>query len=245
MPSRELKLVVFAYNFPHKKTQDVLLRLWLEGYPIAAVLACDPVELSIPAPTVRTKLRHAALVHPSAVAERIGAPYHVVPHNDPEAVRLLQSLRPDLGLIAGARILKRPAIDAFRIGIINFHPGLIPEARGLDAMLWSIHRNLPLGVTAHLIDHRVDAGAILLRQRIAIHPDDTALDLSTRLYETQLELLKPAIEAAERWAGNREALVTVGPNTPRNQKMPGELERATLEALPAYVRRFAGPAAPA
>ncbi len=245
MPSPELQLVVFAYNFPHKKTQDVLLRLWLESYPVAAVLACDPVELNIPAPTVRTKLRHAALVHPKVVAERVGAPYHVVPHNAPEAVALLEALRPDLGVIAGARILQKPVINAFRIGIINFHPGLIPEARGLDAMLWSIHRNLPLGVTAHLVDHRVDAGSILLRQRIAIQAGDTALDLSNRLYEAQLDLLKPAIAAAVQSAGKREALMAVDPNSAHNKKMPGELEQATLRAIPDYVRRFAGPAAPA
>ena len=68
-------------------------------------------------------------------------------------------------MIAGARILKRPVIDRFSIGIINFHPGLIPEARGLDALLWSIRGDLPLGVTSHLIDERVDASSEAARQQ--------------------------------------------------------------------------------
>ena len=128
------------YNFPHAKSQDFLVRLFLEGYRIDAVFACDPAKLNIPESTVRTKLRRTALVHPRVTAERVGAAYHVGRHNGPEALERYRSLGMDLGVIAGARILKRSVIDAFSIGVINFHPGLIPESRGLDAMLWSVYR---------------------------------------------------------------------------------------------------------
>lgn len=232
------KLAVFAYNFPHKKTQDFLLRLFLEGYKTDLVLACDPVKLNIPPSTVRTKIRHEALVHPKVAAERLGIPYYVVAHDSPEAVELLRRSQCDLGIVAGARILKRPVIDCFKIGIINFHPGLIPESRGLDAMLWSIYRDIPLGVTAHLIDERVDAGTILIKKRIPIHTDDTVWDLSERLYETQLDLLAPAIRAALEIANGTVQAESVGKSS-YNRKMPADLERATLEKLPDYIRRFA------
>ena len=48
-------------------------------------------------------------------------------------------------------------------GIINFHPGLIPEARGLDTPQWCIYDGIPLGVTSHFIDSKVDAGRIIER----------------------------------------------------------------------------------
>ncbi len=228
-----MKIALFAYNFPHKKTQDFIFRLFCEGFNIQQILACDPVELNIPPSTIRTKIRHGALLHPHEIAKRLSLPYVVLPHNDPKAAELIKSQQIDLGVIAGARILKGPVINAFRIGVINFHPGLIPEARGLDALLWSIHHAIPLGVTAHLIDERVDAGTILLKQEIAVHNDDTLLDLSERLYETQLEMVTPAIEAAMQESGE-----PLPPGTKLNRKMPAETEQQILSKLPSYVARF-------
>lgn len=142
-------LVVFAYNFPHKKTQDVLVQLYLHGYRKVVVLAQDYEPLKVSGPAIRTKIRHRALLPPPAVAQSLGYAFHVVHHNSPEAVALLREFGPELGVIAGARILKKEVIVAFSIGIINLHPGLIPEARGLDALLWSILKDVPPGTTAH------------------------------------------------------------------------------------------------
>lgn len=232
-------IVVFAYNFRHKKTQDVLVHLFLHGYDVDLVLAADPVELDIPSSTVRTKIRHRALVHPEEISRRIGAEYRVVPHDSDEAIDLLNRMEPDLGVIGGARILDREIIDSFRLGIINLHPGLIPESRGLDAMLWSVLNDVPQGVTAHLIDEHVDAGEILVRREIPIYEDDKDRDLQERLYEVELELLPEAIEVAREDDGSGELTRSVDPTTPYNRKMPGELEREVMAKLPDYVRRHA------
>jgi len=223
-------LGVFAYNFPHKKTQDFLLRLFMEGIPVRLIVAADLVKLDIPAPSIRTKIRHSALFHPRQVAERIGAEFAVAPHNSEEAIELVNRTGVDLAVISGARILKAPIISAVTKGIINLHPGLIPEARGLDAMLWSILRGIPLGVTAHLIDERIDAGKILLRREIPLKLDDTLFDLAERLIETQLEMLRLAIESAAACKG--EALPS---GTSYNEKMPPKLEEEVVRRLPAYL----------
>lgn len=230
-------LAVFAYNFPHRKTQDFLLRLMLEGWPVRLVLAADPVPLGIPPSSIRGKLRDGALVHPRQVAERIGAEYRVVPHNGPEVEAALREAGAELGVIAGARILKRGTIEACGGRIVNFHPGLIPQARGLDALLWSVLQGHPPGVTAHLIDHRVDAGGVLLRRTIRVHPDDTLFDLNGRLYDTQLEMLDASLRAALAGPGE-----PVDPGTPYNRKMPPELEQEVLRRLPEYVLRMSGEA---
>lgn len=230
------KLVVFAYNFPHRKTQDFLLRLFLEGYEIDCVLAMDPVKLNIPPSEVRTKVRHTGYVHPSEVADRIGARYEVAQHDSDEALAILDELEPEVGIIAGARILKAAVIEQFSTGIINYHPGLIPDARGLDAMLWSVRNDVPMGVTAHLIDERVDAGRILIKHPIELKADDTVFDLSERLYEIQLDLIDPAIKAAVQAGETGDSLPTVGKGK-YNRKMPGDLERETLDMIPDYLER--------
>jgi methionyl-tRNA formyltransferase len=226
-------VALLGYNFVSKKTQDFMIQCFLDQIPVGLVIAADPVQLPISPPAVRTKLRHRGLTHPAVIAERLGWEYVVLPHNAPEVGGIVRERGIDLGIVSGARILRRRTIEAFGIGVINFHPGLIPEARGLDAMLWSIYHDLPLAVTAHLIDQRVDCGRVLIRQPISILADDGLLDLSERLYEQQLEMLRPAYEHALGGGS-----VPVDPRSPSNTKMPPELElRVVKELLPAYVAR--------
>lgn len=190
--------VVFAYDFPHKKGQDVILRLAALGLKPAAVLAAPHVALAVPPTLLRVKPRHADLMEPEELCRRLDIDYHVVEHGSETCLLLLDHMETDVGIVAGARILPRDVIERFRTGIINIHPGLLPEVRGLDALQWAIVRNRPLGVTAHLIDRRVDAGWILERREIPEFPDDTLVDLSLRLYETGLAMVKSALERACR-----------------------------------------------
>lgn len=227
------RIAVFTYNFPHKKTQDFLFRLLLENFNVTAIIAADPIRLNIPVSTIRTKLRPTALVHPKKIAERFKIPYYITSHNDIEISKIVKKHEIDLAIISGARILKEATINLFPMGVINFHPGLVPEARGLDAMLWSIYGDIPLGVTAHLIDKKIDAGKILVKQQIALHLDDTLFDLSERLNDTQLEMIAPAIQMA--LSGNGES---VDPSTNYNRKMPPEIEVTIDGRLPSYLQRM-------
>jgi phosphoribosylglycinamide formyltransferase-1 len=106
--------------------------------------------------------------------------------------------------------------------------------RGLDALQWAILRDQPLGVTAHLIDKRVDAGWILERREIAEHADDTLVDLSLRLYETELAMLKPALERALREDRHTLERVMGGEY---NRSFPAELAMEMLARFESRRRR--------
>jgi len=217
-----MRLAVFAYNFPHKKTQDFLLRLFLEAYAVEFVVACDPVKLNIPTPLLRAKPVYTDIVHPELICQRLGIPYHVTPHNSPEAVELLRHHNIDIGIIAGARILRRDTIQAVGKGIINFHPGLIPDVRGLDTVKWALYYDLPIGVTAHFIDEKVDAGRIIVKEAIAINHDDTLIDISLRLAETETNLLPKVLEQVKgRPVTDFSSVLCRGKSNP---PMPSELE---------------------
>jgi phosphoribosylglycinamide formyltransferase-1 len=190
--------VVFAYDFPHKKGQDIILRLTALGCTPRVVLAAPRAVLGLPKPAMRVKPRHADLVEPEELCRGLGIDYQIVEHASETCLLMLDQLDTEIGVVAGARILPPAVIERFRRGIVNLHPGLLPQVRGLDALQWAIMRGQPLGVTAHLIDKRVDAGWILERREIPEYADDTLVDLSLRLYETQLALLKPALERALR-----------------------------------------------
>ena len=233
MISIKTPITLFAYNFPHKKTQDFIFRLLSEGYTIKTIYAADPVKLNIPPSIIKSKIHHIGLIHPKDIAHSFGIRY-VVTHHDSEL--LIQEAKDSdtIAIISGSRILKAGVIDCFPKGIINFHPGIIPDARGLDALLWSIYNNKPLGVTAHLIDKRIDAGRILNISQINIYSNDTILDLSERLYEIQLDMLKEAIELTVLNKGY--ILDNYGEY---NRKMDSKLELVVESVVKDYVKRNA------
>ena len=189
-------MIVFSYSFPHKKSQDFILLINALGYKIEAVIASRPRRLNLPAKKYRYKPEHTGLVEIPEICKNLRISYHeFADHNSKECADLLADLKCDVGIIAGARILKRSVIDVFSKGIVNFHPGIIPHARGLDSMLWSIYLGLPIGITAHFIDERIDAGRVLMKEFVKIRQDDTMIDLSLRMYETQLLLLPRVLKS--------------------------------------------------
>lgn len=224
-------VVVFAYDFAHRKTQDVLFRCKVENIPVDAVVAAPFVPIHAPASTLRTQVRGGGLLHPRDVCEALGFPYHVRPHA--ECTGLLARVGAEVGIVSGARILPPSVVGSFETGIVNLHPGPLPEARGLNALLWCIHENLEPFVTAHLIDDRVDAGRLLLRRRLSIQRDDTIMDLTHRAYTMQLDLLRGAYDAAA--SGAWEPL-GAGPHRGR---MDAQTEAETLRRLPAWLEAWA------
>lgn len=81
-----------------------------------------------------------------------------------------------------------PAFIGDRI-ILNSHPGLLPQNRGVDALKWSIINNWPIGQTLHIIDARIDCGAILTRWRTPLFPNDTLEEVFLRTYNGSIRLL--------------------------------------------------------
>lgn len=191
------KIAIFAYNFPHKRTQDFILKLFFEGYKPDIVLAANSIKLNLPPKNSQSKLKHISLIHPEIICDKLNIPYKVVVHNSQETEDILKKHDIEIGIISGSRILKDNIIKSVRKGIINFHPGLIPQVRGLDALEKSILNEVPLGITAHIIDKRIDAGRIIKKQYIPIYQDDTLKELNYRLYETQIILLPEIIKLVE------------------------------------------------
>lgn len=231
-----MKLVIFTYDFPHKKTQDFILRLFLAGYKIEFVVGAEPIKLNLPEHILRVKPIHIDVLHPASICDRLDIPYCVMPHNSEELASILRSSNIDLAVIAGARILRKHVIESVGKGIINFHPGLIPEVRGLDTLKWAVYNNLPIGVTAHFIDEHIDAGRIILRREITISKDDTFIDLSLRLEETEVNLLPEVLELVKEKSIDEFPIMIAGDKKP-NSTMPVELEIQLPRKIKEYIMR--------
>jgi len=215
-------MIVFAYNFHHQKTQDFIFYCHYYGYTIDAVLAADWRDLGFPEPQLRTALHTLGTIHPADLCRKFAIPYKVMEHNSNEAIDFLSEVKPEIGLIAGARILCSEVIDQFSKGVINFHPGLIPEVRGLDCTQWAIFDGYRFGVTSHLIDVRIDAGYIIKKIELPEYSDDTILDLGERVNQGQLQIFSETIDIIT--IGNQDLLTFVENDAkPSNSHFPTEL----------------------
>ena len=224
-------MIVFAYNFHHQKTQDFIFYCQYYGYPIDAVLAANWRDLGFPEGQLRTALHTLGTIHPADLCRRFAIPYHVMDHNSNESIDFLSKTKSEVGLIAGARILSSEIIDQFSKGIINFHPGLIPEVRGLDCTQWAIFDGYRFGVTSHFIDKRVDAGYIIKKIELPEYVSDTILDLGERLNQGQLQIFSETIDSATTSHRDSFTFIEEGVKPP-NSHFPPEL-------LPELAVRFA------
>jgi len=229
-----LKIGVFAYNIPHKKTFEGLMNLLIHDIPIECILATNPVKLDFYQSQVRISPKGLVYPHPNKIAARFNIPYTVVPHNAPEAVDIIKHHGLDLGIILGARIIKSPVIDSFKIGILNLHPGLLPENRGLDTVKWAILDSIPQGATAHLIDARIDWGRKITSQVCEVYTDDTLLDILLRVQSVEQQLMLESVRLIE--SGRKfEFTTSVGKY---NKAVSPEKEREMLARFENYKQHY-------
>ena len=131
-----------------------------------------------------------------------GIPLVSVPiHKSPEVMPHLEGLELDLIVFGGTRIIRGEILDYPSDGVINAHPGLLPECRGSASPAWSVYHDIHVGSTCHFCDNGIDTGEMLIKREVAVKRGMTYEDLC---YETLVlagVLMKEALMAydAGRW----------------------------------------------
>lgn len=189
-------IALFAYDFAHRKSHDFIIELFLRYGAKFCVLAASSRTLSVDkAVYFSNGLKPASAIPAQQLCETLKIPFHCIDHNDSAGIaNLQQHYGFTLGLISGARIIPASVIEIFPEGVINFHPGKIPETSGLDAFYYSIKNNSPPGVTAHFIDWRVDAGRLLFFSELRIDPDNDPSILNFNIYQLQISSLRRVLD---------------------------------------------------
>ncbi len=185
---KQFKIVLFAYNFPHRKTIDFIDKIYDSGFMISLILAADFIKIKSPK-SLFNLYKHLPSVSIEQKACQYKIPLCVVQHNSTESQQLIKKHGVNFGIISGARILSQSIIKSIKYGVLNLHPGLLPKIRGLDSVLWSIYKNCPIGVTAHLINHNIDAGYLVIKKKINITGNDSLQSLYEKNYQLQLYLI--------------------------------------------------------
>lgn len=232
------KIMLFIYDFPHKKTQDFIFRLIVEGYQIKYCIAAPWKKLNIKKTSIRTDQKHVGLVHPSLICKKLGIKYLSLGHEDKGVVDFIKDNPVDLAIIAGARVLTKEVIEACGEKVLNIHPGLLPDVRGLDTFLWSIYYKKPLGITAHFITPKLDSGLLIYKEKLHLNLDDTPFDVTLRLLEEQTDLLVKALKILEKKEYKDLEDLSLY-QTPYNTKMDIDLEKETYKQFNSWLKLFA------
>lgn len=181
---------LLTYDCPHRKTSDILFELIVNGYNINRVYAAPLIDLGLKPDIVKMSANACYNIHTAEICAKFKIPYIVKPHTDIEGG--------NLGIIGGARILPDHVIQKYSIGIINIHPGLLPNNRGLDNIKWALYHDMPQGLTVHFIDKYVDRGQIILKKKVPVYDDDKIYHIHQRLVSMQPKVLIDALNILER-----------------------------------------------
>ena len=143
----------------------------------------------------------------SPVAESYEIPVHYVKNiNSSETLNWIKVKEPDIIFCFGwSRLLKNEILNVAPMGVVGFHPALLPQNRGRHPIIWALALGLSeTGSTFFFMDEGADSGDILSQEKITILPDDNAGSLYQKVTDTALVQIKEFIPMLK--AGDFERL---------------------------------------
>jgi len=108
----------------------------------------------------------------------------------------IEEFEPDYIVLAGfMRILGSALIQAYRNKILNIHPSLLPNYKGLNTYRRAMdNRETEHGVSIHVVTAELDDGPVLMRGRYAIEDGDTLSDLQHKGHKLEHRMYPKIIQ---------------------------------------------------
>ncbi|MBT3971363.1 MAG: hypothetical protein HOE92_03990 [Euryarchaeota archaeon] len=186
---------IFAFLLlkEHPYGREMLKQILSEGFVPAIVISEDSqianeernkfltrIAGNPIAPTIEEQLYN--LAHPKEGGEGVIVPHICVEkHISEQVMPHIEGLQLDLIVFGGTRIIRGEILDYPRDGVINSHPGLLPDCRGSASPAWSVFHDIPIGASTHFCDNGIDTGDLLFRREVPVMRGMTYEDLC---YET-------------------------------------------------------------
>ena len=172
MPNKQF---VFMVLEEHPYGREMLMQLMDAGhFPMAIIEEVSDIAEEEKGKFLERIKGHRVAPSFTELLKGHDIPRYKVPHHNKKACRLLiEELGPDLGVLGGTRIIRNRILRIPPEGMLNAHPGLLPEVRGSASPAWSVYHDIPIGATCHFIDPGIDTGDIVGKREIPIHKGDT------------------------------------------------------------------------
>lgn len=219
-----MNIGVLTYNVKHRKTYDVLCLLKALGYNKVSVYAVPLQYKKTFQPVLQHRPEMVWPVDIEVLCKNFSFQYNTI-----EDYSQILERDGSIMLVGGAALLP----DAFirKYCVINAHPGYIPNCRGLDAFKWAVYERQPIGVTSHIIGEEIDAGEILLREKVPVYLNDTFFATAQRVYENEIRVL---VESISFVCSNKKREYISGEGFTVHKRMPKNIEKRLLECFEEY-----------
>ncbi len=214
--------------------REMLARLLDAGFAPALIIEED----SDVGEVEREKFEYRIGAHPvgppmaDQALER-GIPVVIVPiHDDEHCMGYIEGAEPELIVFGGTRIIRGAILEYgdARGGVLNAHPGLLPECRGSASPAWSVYHDIPIGASCHFCSTAIDAGDLAGRREIPVRRGATYQDLC---HATLVEAARLMTEAVAAYADGRldELRTPQGDSEWPTFRYDAEIERAAIAKL--------------
>ena len=117
---------------------------------------------------------------------------------DTELHRVLEQAGIEFVCLAGfMRILTPEFVGRWQGRLINIHPSLLPDFRGLHPQKQALEARVTVsGCTVHHVVPELDAGPVILQARVPVLSDDSVETLSARILEAEHRTYPEALRKA-------------------------------------------------
>ena len=108
-----------------------------------------------------------------------------------EFIDAICKYKPELILSFTSHIIKDKLIKSISSPIVNFHPGFLPDYKGIAPYVWAMsHGASETGVSLNVIkDERIDMGDVVLISKVPLLPGDSIFDAYFRTIQIGLDLV--------------------------------------------------------
>lgn len=112
--------------------------------------------------------------------------------NDDKCISDVLRIKPDVIVIFGTSIIRKPFFQKIKAPIFNIHTGILPKYRNVHSDFWAFKNKdfKNIGVTIIHVDTGIDSGAIALKQTINYKNADSLFDVKLK----NLKLIPKMVE---------------------------------------------------
>ncbi len=224
-----MKIGIITYKTNHLKTEQIV-NIFMQQYsPKDIVMYALPF---VHRPTRDVLFEHRPNQNIGVDTEILAAGYGIKYNYCSNGDRDIDN-GADIYIITGAGIISEECVKGKKI--INCHPGIIPLSRGLDAFKWAINDAVPIGVTLHYIDAKVDFGDIIAVEPTPLFSCDTLQSFARRHYELEIEILSHF----EHYLTDQPNEYADAPVGVAHMRMKREVEEKLIMKFEDYKKKYA------
>lgn len=125
--------------------------------------------------------------------------YQPVKARDPEFVKMLENLKPDVMVVAAfGQLLPKSILDIPEFGCINIHASLLPKYRGASPIQYAVINGEEVsGITTMMMAEALDTGDMLDQEVVVLDKKETGGSLQDKLSQVGGRLLLKTLKKIE------------------------------------------------